>query len=327
MPTLSEIRKNYPQYNDLSDEQLTDSLYKKYYSDIPRAQFDQKMLMNEATGKRDRFLQNFTVQGPVSGVMGLIRSAGQAAQGQRPDLLTNPEGAIPEAVQGSVVAGTGARAAGRLPIERAMPERIYPQPSEPPSAPTSAPRQLEYRPYEATPEGMAEKLATARDQAAQMQATEHPIVEPSGPAIAPPARYGQVPPQPIPESAAREARNLFKGLQTIEKLNPESMTNRAARDAAVEAAVRPHLREMQRIGKMTTGPEAALEANLPAGVKAQALADPAKAASLAQWMGVYARAERAKFSPQAKASLGLATRNLNNNLGTDLTLEGILGGQ
>lgn len=41
MPTIQEIRQKFPQYNDLSDQQLLDSLYQKYYSDLPRAQFNQ----------------------------------------------------------------------------------------------------------------------------------------------------------------------------------------------------------------------------------------------------------------------------------------------
>jgi hypothetical protein len=48
MPTLAEIRTKYPQYNDLSDADLTDKLYKKFYSDMPRAEFDQKLKAREA---------------------------------------------------------------------------------------------------------------------------------------------------------------------------------------------------------------------------------------------------------------------------------------
>lgn len=43
MPTLAEVRQQYPQYGDLSDRQLADSLYKKFYSDIPREQFNEKV--------------------------------------------------------------------------------------------------------------------------------------------------------------------------------------------------------------------------------------------------------------------------------------------
>lgn len=43
MATLAEIRKQYPQYNDLSDQQLADALYRKNYADMPRAEFDRKV--------------------------------------------------------------------------------------------------------------------------------------------------------------------------------------------------------------------------------------------------------------------------------------------
>jgi hypothetical protein len=43
MPTISEIRQQYPQYNDMSDADLAGALYKKYYSDMPREQFDAKI--------------------------------------------------------------------------------------------------------------------------------------------------------------------------------------------------------------------------------------------------------------------------------------------
>jgi len=43
MPSLAEIRQQYPQYQDLSDEQLARGLYNKYYSDIPYEEFASKI--------------------------------------------------------------------------------------------------------------------------------------------------------------------------------------------------------------------------------------------------------------------------------------------
>lgn len=43
MPTIAEVRQQYPQYSDMSDADLAGALHKKYYSDLPRAQFDQKI--------------------------------------------------------------------------------------------------------------------------------------------------------------------------------------------------------------------------------------------------------------------------------------------
>lgn len=43
MATLAEIRAKHPEYGDLTDQQLADGLYKKFYSDMPRAAFDAKV--------------------------------------------------------------------------------------------------------------------------------------------------------------------------------------------------------------------------------------------------------------------------------------------
>ena len=43
MATIAEIRQKYPQYQDMDDAQLADKLYQKFYSDMPREQFDQKV--------------------------------------------------------------------------------------------------------------------------------------------------------------------------------------------------------------------------------------------------------------------------------------------
>lgn len=40
---LKSFRQQYPQYDDLSDQQLADSLHSKFYSDMPRADFDAKI--------------------------------------------------------------------------------------------------------------------------------------------------------------------------------------------------------------------------------------------------------------------------------------------
>lgn len=40
---LAKFRQQYPQYNDMSDSKLADSLYNRFYSDMPRAEFDAKL--------------------------------------------------------------------------------------------------------------------------------------------------------------------------------------------------------------------------------------------------------------------------------------------
>lgn len=43
MASLAEIRAQYPQYADLNDAQLADGLHKKFYSDMPREEFDRRI--------------------------------------------------------------------------------------------------------------------------------------------------------------------------------------------------------------------------------------------------------------------------------------------
>lgn len=43
MASIAEIRAKYPQYNDMSDQQIADALHTKFYSDIPRQEFDAKI--------------------------------------------------------------------------------------------------------------------------------------------------------------------------------------------------------------------------------------------------------------------------------------------
>lgn len=43
MATLADIRAQYPQYSDMPDAALADALYKKFYSDMPRTDFETKI--------------------------------------------------------------------------------------------------------------------------------------------------------------------------------------------------------------------------------------------------------------------------------------------
>ena len=45
MPTITEVRQKYPQYDDLSDDQLAGALHKKFYSDMPADEFRTKIGM------------------------------------------------------------------------------------------------------------------------------------------------------------------------------------------------------------------------------------------------------------------------------------------
>lgn len=48
MATIAEVRAKYPQYADMPDAALADALHKKFYADIPRADFDVKIGLTPA---------------------------------------------------------------------------------------------------------------------------------------------------------------------------------------------------------------------------------------------------------------------------------------
>src|SRR5437879_6223061 len=43
MPTIAEVRSQYPQYSDMSDVELAGALHDKFYSDMPADQFAEKI--------------------------------------------------------------------------------------------------------------------------------------------------------------------------------------------------------------------------------------------------------------------------------------------
>jgi hypothetical protein len=52
MATLAEIRSQYPQYNDMADEDLASALHSKFYSDMPRDEFNRKVGIQSVVGQR-----------------------------------------------------------------------------------------------------------------------------------------------------------------------------------------------------------------------------------------------------------------------------------
>lgn len=51
MPTIADIRKQYPQYDDLSDTDLASALHKKFYSDMDFADFSRRIGLSEKPAK------------------------------------------------------------------------------------------------------------------------------------------------------------------------------------------------------------------------------------------------------------------------------------
>ena len=97
MPTIAEFRQQTGDaYNDMNDQQLGDAIYKKYYADMPRADFDQKVglaggepqgppderpFLERATSKVGSFLKNVYENPPpsVAAVRDIIKEAPRAA--------------------------------------------------------------------------------------------------------------------------------------------------------------------------------------------------------------------------------------------------------
>jgi hypothetical protein len=65
MITIQEVRAKYPQYQDLSDKQLVDSLHQKYYSDIPINQFYQQVGPQTVPGEYAETIGEFTAPGGI----------------------------------------------------------------------------------------------------------------------------------------------------------------------------------------------------------------------------------------------------------------------
>lgn len=77
MATLAEIRKQYPQYEDLTDQQIADGLYSKFYSDMDRGDFDRKIGLRPG----------WAWKGSIGGVAYDMMNAGADAEGYTPSAI------------------------------------------------------------------------------------------------------------------------------------------------------------------------------------------------------------------------------------------------
>lgn len=74
MPTIQQIRAQYPQYSDLNDEQLLDGLHRRYYSDIPREEFTRRVGAQREPTTAETFADvgEQSVRGFNKGLVGLV---------------------------------------------------------------------------------------------------------------------------------------------------------------------------------------------------------------------------------------------------------------
>lgn len=92
MPSLAEIRQQYPQYDDLPDNKLADALHSKFYSDMPREEFNSKIGLKPEVSMSDR-VQNAWDKATPGGPLWMLKTATQgitgAVQGSK-DAMSTP---------------------------------------------------------------------------------------------------------------------------------------------------------------------------------------------------------------------------------------------
>lgn len=102
--TMSDVRAKYPQYSDMSDEQLASALHQKFYSDMPQDEFNQKIGYTQPTDKKP----NVQDQGPSFGSMfkqTLAQGFPIPGQGDLSQVIVrNPIKNLQDFVQGAVQA-------------------------------------------------------------------------------------------------------------------------------------------------------------------------------------------------------------------------------
>jgi len=101
MITIQEVRAKYPQYSDLSDKQLVDSLHGKYYSDIPINDFYQQVGLGQditpqpelTTGQTALDVAKSVSSGGYTGlsyIPGFIGDIEKLGQQYLPSIMTRP---------------------------------------------------------------------------------------------------------------------------------------------------------------------------------------------------------------------------------------------
>lgn len=92
MASIAEIRAKYPQYEDMSDQELADALYSKFYADMDRAEFNKQVGLADPYKERARIeAEKARDSNPLRGTVldkGILGSSGQ-------DFVANAVSGIP----------------------------------------------------------------------------------------------------------------------------------------------------------------------------------------------------------------------------------------
>jgi hypothetical protein len=118
MPTIAEVREKYPQYSDMSDADLASALHKKFYSDMPAEEFNQKIGFNaEAKAPDDHGLARrqamSATEKAVSPITEYPRNYAEMNQEAR-DQISRGAGQLYEGAFGSGIMGDVGKFAGGL---------------------------------------------------------------------------------------------------------------------------------------------------------------------------------------------------------------------
>lgn len=89
MPTIAEVRAKYPQYSDMSDDQLAEALHRKFYSDMPKAEFDAKIGLTPADPYAGAAPSGALAQDPVA-----QRALQEGLQKKGDEMLIGPAGSM-----------------------------------------------------------------------------------------------------------------------------------------------------------------------------------------------------------------------------------------
>lgn len=82
MPTIAEVRQQYPQYSDMSDADLAGALHQKFYADMPRSEFDKKVGLSVEEPKKKFGLVDTWPARLAKGVYDAVTLPGDAMQGK-----------------------------------------------------------------------------------------------------------------------------------------------------------------------------------------------------------------------------------------------------
>lgn len=73
---LTELRQQYPDYNDMSDQEFADAFHSKFYSDLPKEEFYSKLGVKTAQPKSSSLVDEF-----IEGGKGTLSAIGDVASG------------------------------------------------------------------------------------------------------------------------------------------------------------------------------------------------------------------------------------------------------